>query len=270
MSKPPHALPIALDRPLAVFDIESTGINPRLDRIIELAIVKLMPDRSRQAHLYRMNPGVAIPPTATAVHGISDADVAACPRFAEVADTVLGVLEGCDLGGFNIVRFDVPLLVEECVRAGRKFVLDGRRIVDAQRIFHQREPRDLTAALAFYCHELHLGAHGAVADTDATVRVLEGQFQRYADLPRDMNTLHDYCNPRDPTWVDQGGKLKWEQGEIVLNFGMRRGQSLRRIVEQEPTFAKWILRSDFATDVKTVVENGLKGQWPTPPPPPAG
>ncbi|MBN1269055.1 MAG: 3'-5' exonuclease, partial [Kiritimatiellae bacterium] len=180
---------LKLQRPLAVFDIESTGVNRRKDRIIDLAIVTLLPDGSQSTFTFRVNPEMPIPAQATKVHGITDADVKDCPTFKQVAADVAACLEGCDLAGYNILGFDIPLLEEEFRRAEVPFNMDGRRVVDAQRIFHQNEPRDLTAALKFYCGEMHLGAHGALEDVLATVRVLDGELARYKDLPRDVEGL---------------------------------------------------------------------------------
>jgi len=254
-----------LDRPLAVLDIESTGTSPRADRIVELAIVTLMPDLSRPNRTFRINPQIPIPPEATAIHGIRDQDVASCPTFPEVAPQVKTALEGCDLAGYNIVRYDLLLLAEEFLRADMRFDVGGRRIVDAQRIFHRREPRDLTAALAYYCGEMHLGAHGAEADVRATIRVLEGQFQRYADLPRNMDELDAYCNPRDPNWVDRTGRLRWSNGQVALNFGKKKGETLRGLIENDPGFIHWLLRSDFPIDFRDIVENAQHGKWPVAP-----
>jgi DNA polymerase-3 subunit epsilon len=254
-----------LDRPLAVFDIEATGSTPRADRIVELAIVRLAPDGRRETHVMRVNPGMPIPPEVTQIHGITDADVANCPSFCQIAGKVQELLQGCDLAGYNVVRYDIPMLVEEFARCGVRFDLDGRRIVDAQRIFHRREPRDLTAALAFYCNELHLDAHGAEGDALATLRVLEAELERYADLPRDMAALDAYCNPRDASWVDREGRLKWVNGEVVLNFGKKKGTPLRHIIRDDPGFIKWMLRGDFPRDTKEIVENAMAGTWPDPP-----
>lgn len=254
-----------LDRPLAVFDIEATGINVRTDRIVEIAIVKLMPKGKRESFVFRVNPGIPIPPEATKIHGITDADVADLPRFAAIAKQLNEILEGCDLGGYNLIHFDIPVLIEEFLRANIKFDIDNRRILDAQRIFHKREPRDLTAALAFYCGEMHLDAHGAEADVLATIRVMEGEFEKYQDLPRDMDELDKYCNPRDPSWVDRMGRLKWLKGEIVLNFGKKKDTSLRSLIEDDPNFIKWMLKSDFPRDMQEIIKNATEGRWPTPP-----
>ncbi len=250
-----------LDRPLAVFDIEATGTNPRADRIIELSVVKLMPPRGEhQLHTFLMNPGIPIPAESMAIHGITEADVAGKPLFKTMAPEIYRLLDGCDLGGYNIIRFDIPMLIEEFVRASLNFSMEGRRLVDAQRIYHKREPRDLKAALSFYCNELFLEGHRAEADALATVRVLEGQFAHYSDLPRNLDELDKYCDLRDPAWVDRDGKLRWSNGEITINFGKKKGERLRDLARQDPGFLKWILKSDFATDTKDIVTKILEGK----------
>ncbi len=258
-------LSIEMDRPIAFFDIEATGISPRADRIVELCIVKITPNKQQSTHIFRINPQVPIPAETTAIHGISDADVADCPTFSELAREIADVLEGCDLGGYNIGRFDIPMLTEEFTRAGIIFDIESRRVLDVQRIYHRKEPRDLSAALNFYCNELHLGAHGAEADVVATIRVFEGQLERYADLPKDMDALDDYCNPRDPSWVDRTGKLRWVDGEAAINFGKKKGETLRELVDNDKGFIKWMLRSDFPADTREIVENALAGIYPAKP-----
>ena len=250
-----------LDRPLAVFDIESTGINPRTDRIIELSVVKLMPPKgAHQLHTFLLNPGIPIPPESSAIHGIKDSDVADKPLFKTLAPDLYRLLEGCDFGGYNIIRFDIPMLIEEFVRASINFNMAGRRIVDAQRIFHKREPRDLKAALDFYCGELFLEGHRAEADALATVRVLEGQFSKYPDLPRTLDELDKYCDLRDPSWADRDGKLRWQNREIAINFGKNKGKLISEMACVDPGFLKWILKSDFASDTKDIISKILEGK----------
>lgn len=250
-----------LDRPLAVFDIESTGINPRADRIIELSIVKLLPPKGlHEVRTFVVNPGIPIPPESSAIHGIMDADVAGKPLFRDLAAEIYRFLDGCDLAGYNIIRFDVPMLIEEFLRASINFSMEGRRLVDAQRIYHKREPRDLKAALQHYCGELFLEGHRAEADALATVRVLEGQFARYPDLPRDLNELDKYCDLRDPSWVDRDGKLRWLNGEITINFGKKKGERLSDLARNDPNFLKWILKSDFASDTKAIIAKIQEGK----------
>jgi len=257
-------LPIQTNRPIAFFDIESTGTNVRTDRIIDLAIVRIE-GAARVQKTFRVNPERPIPAEASAVHGIFDRDVADAPTFRQVARDVAAVFEGCDLGGYNILRFDIPMLCEEFVRAGVPFLVEGRRVVDPQRIFHRREPRDLTAALQFYCGERHDGAHGALDDVLATIKVLEGQYGKYGDLPTSIDELNDYCNPKDPTWADASGKLKWVAGELTINFGSKQGSKLRDLVQNEPSFLRWMMEKNFPRDTTEIVGNALKGKWPAPP-----
>lgn len=262
-------LPLQLERPIAFFDIESTGTNYKTDRIIDLAIVKVLPNGERETHTFRVNPGVPIPPEATRVHGISNDDVKNCPTFKAIAPKVAQILENCDLGGYNVLRFDIPLLREEFMRAEVPFSMEGRRVIDAQRIFHQREPRDLTAALMFYTGKKHEGAHGALDDVLATIDVLEGQFARYPDLPKSVPELSDYCNPKRSDWADSSGKLKWVNGEIVLNFGNKQGLKLRDLVRTDPSYLRWIMESNFPRDTVQIIANALKGIYPEPPAEPA-
>ncbi len=251
-----------LTKPLAVFDIESTGLNRKTDRIIDLAIICLHPGGKRTSHTFRVNPGQPIPAEAAAVHGITDDDVKDAPAFRAVAAEVADVLADCDLAGFNVLRFDIPLLQEEFKRAGVPFTMEGRRVLDAQRIYHIKEPRDLSAALQFYCEQPHAGAHGALEDVEATVQVMEAQLERYADLPRDLAALDAMCNPKDPSWADETGKVRWLDGQLVLNFGQKQNQPLRDLVANERSYLEWMLRKDFPDDTKELIRNALNDQYP--------
>ena len=256
---------LKLERPIAFFDLEATGVSPRSDRIVEVAISRLGPDGKLDHYIQRVNPEIPIPPETTEIHGISDEDVKDCPTFPQIAKDVYAFLEGCDLGGYNVLRYDIPMLTEEFTRAGFRFDWESKQVIDAQRIFHQREPRDLAAALTFYCDDVHLDAHGAEADVLATMRVLEGELERYGDLPHTVAALDDYCNPRDPAWVDRIGRLKWQDGEIVLNFSRKKGALLRDLIENDRSFVKWILRSDFPADMREIVARAVEGEWPAAP-----
>jgi len=257
--------PIKLERPLAILDIEATGISPRADRIVELAILRIDPDGAEQLRTWLVNPTIPIPVETTAIHGITDDVVKNCPTFAQIAGEVRGFLGDSDLGGFNIGRFDVPMLCEEFLRAGVSFEADSRRVLDAQRIFHTREPRDLSAALVFYCGQKHTEAHGAEGDVRATREVLLGQFRKYPDLPTDLEELDRMCNPRDPFNADRTGRFRWAGGEVVVNFGKKKGARLRELVRDDPGFLKWILKSDFPLDTRRLAENALAGIFPEPP-----
>jgi DNA polymerase-3 subunit epsilon len=257
--------PIKLDRPLVIFDIEATGLAPRSDRIIELAAIRVNEDGSQDKGYWLLNPGVPIPIETTAIHGITDADVKDCPTFKEKALEIIAFFGDADLGGFNAGHFDIPLLQEEFNRCGIPFDTESRRLLDAQRIYHVREPRDLSAALKFYCGHSHDDAHGAEADTQATLDVICGEFQKYADLPHDMAALDKLFNPLDPFNADRSGRLRWVEGELTINFGKKKGTKVRDLVNGDPGFLRWITKNDFPLDTRTICENALKGIFPEPP-----
>lgn len=248
---------LPLDRPLVVFDTETTGTNSRSDRIVEIACVKIHPDGRREDWERRLNPGIPIPAASTAIHGISDADVASAPRFRDVAADLAAYLAGCDLAGYNIAGFDLPVLRAEFLRAGVPFEVSDRRLVDAQRIFFAREPRHLAAAARFYCQSEHDGAHGARADAEMTLRVLVGQLERYVELPRTVAELHDqFCAGIDQD-IDPEGRFRLVNGEPTVNFGKNRGRLLKDISREEPGFLRWILKGDFSEPVKSVARKYL-------------
>lgn len=257
--------PIKLERPLIVFDIEATGISPRADRIIELAAIRIEPDGSEVKGYWLLNPGVPIPVETTAIHGITDDIVKEQPTFKEKALEILTFFGEADLAGFNAGRFDIPMLAEEFARASIPFDADRRRLLDAQRIFHTKEPRDLSAALNFYCARTHTDAHGAEADVRATLDVIIGQFARYPDLPQDMNTLDRTFNPIDPFNVDRSGRLRWVNDEVTINFGKKKGCKIKDLVKDDPGFIKWIIKNDFPQDTRMICENALNGIFPQPP-----
>ena len=260
---------LKLNRPLVVLDLETTGINPRYDRMVEIAALKLHPDGRRESWIKRINPQRAIPAGATAIHGITDADVATAPIFPEIAFDLHRFLSNCDFAGFGIVKFDLPMLTEEFRRADLTFTALGCAVIDAQRIFHMREPRTLTAALRLYCGKEHAGAHGAEADVMATLDVIEGQFERYADLPRDLAGLDGLCQQRQDDSVDPAGKLRWRDDEVILNFGQKSGITLRELAASEPNYLKWMLQKDFAPEVKELIREAMAGRFPKRPTRPA-
>lgn len=258
--------PLKLEKPLVVFDIESTGTSPRKDRIIELAAIKVMPDGSEESRCWLLNPTVPIPPETTAIHGISDEIVALCPTFADKAEEIFGFFLGCDLSGFNSDRFDIPCLEEEFARVGLNFAASSRRHVDVQRIYHRMEPRDLTAAVRFYCDRDHAGAHGAEADTRATLDVLKAQMAKYPSLPKDIAAMDEYLVPHDPLNADRNGLLRWMDGELCINFGKKKGDSLRRLLLNEPNYLRWIVKGDFDSEVRMIVKDLLdNGRLPPAP-----
>ena len=257
---------LKLVRPLVVFDIESTGVSPRKDRIIELAAIKLMPDGEEIPKCWLMNPGVPIPPETTAIHGISDEIVKNCPTFADKAEEIFEFFRGCDLSGFNADRFDIPCLEEEFARVGMAFAPSARKHVDVQRIYHKKEPRDLSAAVRFYLGRNHDGAHGAEADTRATLEVLKAQMAKYSDLPATVDEMDEYLVPHDPMNADRAGTLRWKDGELTINFGKKKGESLKKLLLNEPNYLKWILKGDFDTEVRMIIKDLLdNGRLPPAP-----
>ena len=258
-------LQLELDRPLVIFDIESTGISPRKDRIIELAAIKVGVDGEEARRCWLLNPTVHIPEETTAIHGIADEDVKNCPTFEERAREIFEFFEGCDLSGFNSDRFDIPCLEEEFARCGMNFASSRRRHVDVQRIYHRKEPRDLTAAVRFYCDRAHEGAHGAEADASATLEVLKAQLVKYSDLPREVAELDELLLPHDPLNADRNGLFRWKNGEWTVNFGKKRGESLKRIMIDEPNFLKWMTKGDFDAEARMIAADALEGRLPPAP-----
>ena len=247
---------LVLVRPLAIVDLETTGTDTQADRIVEVGVLKVFPDGRRDARCRRVNPGVPIPAAASAVHGIHDADVADQPRFEQIAAGLLAFLDDSDLCGFNLKRFDLKVLVAEFRRAGRPLLLDGRALIDPLEIFHDRERRDLSAAVRFYCAREHAGAHGAAADVQATGDVLDAMLEHYPDLPRQVGQLG--IAYRDPRAADLDGKFVRDGDRVLFNFGKHRGRSLEEIAREAPDYLQWMLGGCFLEDTKDLVRNALK------------
>ena len=261
---------LLLSPPLVVFDLETTGVSPAVDHVIEITIIRLAPDGSETVLHMRLNPDVPIPPDATAVHGITDEDVAGEPRFAAAAAEIYTFLEGCDLAGFNVIRFDLPMLEAEFGRAGVQFSRERRAVVDAMTIFHEKEPINLAGAARFYLQREMLEVHTSESDARATLDVLSAQLQRYPDLPQDMDALHEFCNPVNPDWIDADGKFVWTNEIPTIGFGRHKGRSLQELAaESEPNYLHWMLGQDFSAEVVDIIRDALNGELPTPPTPEA-
>jgi DNA polymerase III subunit epsilon len=255
-------LPLKLKRPLAIIDLETTGLIAGLDRVIEIAVLKIHPNGRRTRYCSRVNPEMRIPPEASKIHGIRDGDVRTKPTFEKIVPKLTRLLQSCDLAGFNILRFDLPMLREEFRRIGKEFPWELRKIIDACRIFHINEPRDLTAAYRYYCDGEHAEAHSALEDTRACWEVLCGQLSRYRHLPRSVGSLDRYCNPTDERYVDASGKFEWRYGEAVFLFGKNKGRTLGKVAEESPDDLRWMLREDFSPEVKKIARNALRGKYP--------
>jgi DNA polymerase-3 subunit epsilon len=244
-----------LTRPLAFFDLETTGTNVELDRIVEIAVITHFPDGRSETWRALINPQRHIPASASKIHGITDADVCDALTFPEVASDLAARLYGSDLAGFNILGFDLPMLEAEFRRAKVAFTADGRALVDAMKLFHKYEPRDLTGAVKFYLGAAHEGAHGALADTEATIDVLMAQVARYG-LEGDAEALAKLCI--DPDAVDRDGKFKKDpDGKIVFAFGKYKGEHLAAVLKEDRGFLDWMMRSNFTASTKTVVKKAL-------------
>jgi DNA polymerase-3 subunit epsilon len=253
---------LRLIKPLVVFDLETTGTDPASDKIVEICALRVIPDGGTETRTRRLDPERPIPPQATAVHGIRDEDVRGAPTFRKIARSLLEFYDGADLAGFNVLRFDAPLLQREFKECGLEFGLEQRWIVDVMTIFHRKEPRDLSAAVRYYLGRDHEGAHAAEADVVATADVLEAQLERYRDLPRTVEELDLWARGGRPGGIDRSGKFVWRRGEAVFAFGKHQGRSLRRVASETPDYLDWIMKSDFPSDTKALVEAALGGNFP--------
>lgn len=246
-----EAMSIKLNRPLAFFDLETTGVNVGTDRIVEYSILKIMPDGKREVRTQRVNPGIPIPPHTTEIHGISDEDIKDEPKFEDLAPNLYIFLHDCDLGGYNSNKFDIPLLVEEFGRCGYEFDISERKLIDVQNIFHKMEQRTLAAAYQFYCDKSLENAHSAEADNLATFEILEAQLEKYDKLEPNVDFLHEFS--KRGNHVDLAGRFaKNQNGDVVINFGKHKGKTVESILEQEPSYYSWMMRGDFASDTKKV------------------
>lgn len=241
-----------LKRPIVFFDLETTGVDTAKDRIVEISLVKVMPDGEEIIKTRRINPQMHIPEDATAVHGITDEDVKDAPTFAQIAKSLSQFIEGCDFGGFNSNRFDLPMLVEEFLRAGVDVDFKKRKFIDVQNIFHKMEQRTLVAAYKFYCDKELDGAHSAEADTKATYEVLKAQLDRYPELQNDVAALAEFST-RGET-ADYAGRIIYnEKGEEVFNFGKYKGMSVSEVFRKEPSYYAWMMNGDFPLYTKKVI-----------------
>ena len=259
-----NALVAALTRPLVFFDIEATGTDPLADRIVELSMVRVNPPPVglEPPRTWRIDPQMRIPSEATEVHGISNGDLDGAPGFADIANEVVALVDGADLAGFSIGRFDVRILQAELVRAGRIVDFSRTRVIDTQVIFHRREPRNLSAALAFYRGRTLDGAHGAEADTVAALEVFAGQLERYPDLELDLEALHELSASHNEAYCDLGRRFMWRDAEPVFNFGRLRGRSLRWVASDpnERRYLRWFLEGHFEDDAKAIVREAIRGR----------
>lgn len=255
-----------LKRPLAFFDLEATGVNVASDRIVEISILKINVDNTEETLTRRVNPTIPIPYEASMIHGIFDKDVADEPTFAEIAQQVVDFIGDADFAGYNSNKFDVPMLMEEFLRAGINFDLENRHLVDVQNVFHQMEQRTLKAAYKFYCNKEIINAHSAEADTRATYEVLLAQIEKYEGkdwtnkegkisqpVVNDVQALHTFTNLNKP--VDFAGRMVYNQEDVpCFNFGKHKGKPVFQVFEEEPSYYNWMMNGDFPLYTKNRLE----------------
>jgi len=240
---------LQLTRPVAFIDLETTGVNLSLDRIVEIAIIKLLPSGERQVKRKLLNPEMPIPKLTTDIHGITDEMVKDAPTFKQSANEIKQYLENCDLAGYNSNRFDIPMLMEEFLRAGMEVDLTDRKMVDVQHIFYTMEPRTLSAAYKFYCQKEHISAHSAEADVQATIDVLLAQLERYDNLGNTLESILGVIG--EDRIVDYARRFCFDdKGNEVFNFGKYKGRLVSHVLKSEPQYYDWMMKGDFPLHTK--------------------
>lgn len=246
---------LQLERPIAFFDLETTGLNISQDRIIEIGIIKIDPDQTESSYVKRINPQMPIPQESIDIHGITDADVKDCPTFAELAPEIKAFIGDADLAGYNSNKFDIPFLLEQFLKHDIPFEMEGRRYIDVQNIFHRMEQRTLAAALKFYCGQELNDAHSAEADARATYDILKAQIERYDEINNDIDFLQDFSVTGKHKKIDFVGRVALnENGEVIYNFGKHKGKTLKEVFDVEPGYHRWILDNDFPLYTKKIVK----------------
>jgi DNA polymerase-3 subunit epsilon len=241
-------MPLQLQRPICFLDLETTGINISSDKIVEIAIIKIMPDGTKQVKRKLINPELPIPESAEAVHGISDEMVKDAPTFKQVANEIKQFMDGADIGGYNSNRFDIPMLNEEFLRAGLQIDFDSKKLLDVQKIFHKMEQRTLTAAYKFYCNKSLEGAHSAEVDAMATYEVLEAQVDKYPEIGSTVESIVTFTG--EDQLVDFGRRFILENGVEVFNFGKHKGRKVADVLKEEPQYYDWMMKGDFPLHTK--------------------
>lgn len=239
---------LQLSKPICFIDLETTGINVSLDKIVEIAIIKIAPDGSKQIKRKLVNPEMAIPKGASDVHGITDDMVKEAPTFKQIANEVKQFIEGADMAGYNSNRFDIPMLNEEFLRAGIAIDMESRKLLDVQKVFHMMEQRTLSAAYKFYCDKNLEDAHTAEADAMATFEVLEAQVQKYPQLGNTVEAIVKFTG--EDQIVDFARRLVFENGVEVFNFGKHKGKPVVQVLKEEPQYYDWMMKGDFALHTK--------------------
>ncbi len=255
----PERMNIKLTSPLAIFDIEATGLSITTDRIVEIAIVKVMPDGSEENFLKRVNPGIKIPDEVIEIHGITNEDVKDEPSFKEIIPELEVFLADSDFAGYNSNKFDIPMLAEELIRAGSTIDLSTKKHIDVQNIFHKMEQRTLIAAYKFYCSKELENAHSALSDAKATWEVLDAQIGKYESVENDVDFLANFSRYGDVSRLDFAGRLAInKKGEAIYNFGKHKGKTIKAVADSEPGYYGWMIDADFPLYTKECLRKEMK------------
>lgn len=242
---------LKLVKPLAFIDLETTGLDIVSDRIVEIAILKLLPDGGRETYVQRVNPGIPVPPRVTAIHGLSDEDLKDMPTFDKIGQKIINFIGNSDLSGFNIMKFDLPLLMEEFLRYHFEFSLDGRKVIDVQHIFHKMEKRDLATAYKFYCNKSIEHQHSAEYDIAATEEILHEQINRYQNIGTTVEEIYNFTGRLLDRLIDLSNRMvRDENGDIIFNFGKYKGQRVEDVFRKDTSYYDWMIRGDFPQHTK--------------------
>jgi len=252
---------ISLDKPLVIFDLETTGLSVNLDRIVEIAYLKIMPDGRVLKDDWLINPEMEIPAEAFAIHGISDEKVKDQPTFKEKSEELYEIFKDCYYGGFNVFNYDLPILKREFLRVGIDFDYTSAKIIDSQKIYHYMEPRTLAAAYKFYCEKEHVDAHSALGDVEATAKILVKQLEKYSET-RDWDFIYKIHHAADDRFVDSDRKFYWRGGEAFFAFSKHKDRSLADVAEKDPGFLNWLMSADFSEETKEIARKALNGELP--------
>ncbi len=250
---------LQLQRPLAFFDLETTGLDQAKDRIVEIAIVKWHPDGTIEEYERRINPEIPISAESSMIHGIYQEDVANEPTFKELAHEIANFIKNCDLAGYNSNKFDLPVLAEEFLRAGHAVDFHKRKLVDVQQVFYKKEPRTLSAAYKFYCDQDLVNAHSALADVRATVEILKSQLVRYNDIGATAEELHNFTGSGEI--VDYARRIILKDDEHYFNFGKHKGKKVKDVLKSEPQYYDWMMQSDFPLHTKQCLTEILNSMY---------
>ncbi len=255
-----------LTRSAVILDLETTGLWVEKDKVIELGMIKCLLSGERETFTRRVNPGIPIPPRVVELTGIADEDVQEAPYFKDIVGEVLEFIGNSDFAGFNVERFDLPLLEREVFEAGRRLEWRHRTIYDAQKIYHIHEKRDLKAAYRFFCNKDLINAHSALDDAAAALEILSAQIEKYGGGNEYLESLIDFEYEPMSFFYDDERKFRWWNNELYPMFGKyARKHPVREIVQKDAAYVQYLLTTDFDMKVKTMLQEALAGKFPETP-----